>query len=141
MSTCASASLMRSRSDAAVNPPNTTEWAAPIRAHASIAAAASGIHVLCEKPIAHTPASADKIVQACRDAGVLLGMDFNQRLTPGYVKAREMIAHGVIGRIYRVNFIASGWYRTQTYYNSGGWRGTWAGACADVSGATIVAWS
>ena len=99
----------------------------PQHEEGALAAAASGIHVLCEKPIAHTPASADKIVQACRDAGVLLGMDFNQRLTPGYVKAREMIAHGVIGRIYRVNFIASGWYRTQTYYNSGGWRGTWAG--------------
>lgn len=91
------------------------------------AAAAAGVHVLCEKPIAHTPAAADRIVRACADAGVMLGMDFNQRLTPAYVRARELIASGAIGRLYRVNFIASGWYRTQSYYNSGGWRGTWAG--------------
>lgn len=99
----------------------------PQHEEGALAAAAAGIHVLCEKPIAHTPASADRIVRACRAGGVLLGMDFNQRLTPGYVKARELIASGAIGRIYRVNFIASAWYRTQRYYNSGGWRGTWAG--------------
>jgi predicted dehydrogenase len=99
----------------------------PQHEEGALAAAAVGIHVLCEKPIAHTPASADRIVAACREAGVLLGIDFNQRLTPGYVKAREMIAHGTIGRVYRVNFVASAWYRTQQYYNSGGWRGTWAG--------------
>ena len=99
----------------------------PLHEAGALAAASAGIHVLCEKPIAHTPASADRIVAACREAGVLLGLDFNQRLTPAYRKAREMIAGGELGRIYRVNFIASGWYRTQKYYNSGGWRGTWAG--------------
>ena len=41
-STFASASLMRSRSESAVKPPNTTEWAAPIRAQASIATGSSG---------------------------------------------------------------------------------------------------
>ena len=35
-------SLMRSRSDSAEKPPNTTEWIAPIRAHASMATTASG---------------------------------------------------------------------------------------------------
>ena len=39
----AEASLMRSRSDSAEKPPNTTEWTAPIRAQASMAMAASGI--------------------------------------------------------------------------------------------------
>ncbi len=39
----ASASSMRLRSASAENPPNTTEWTAPMRAHASIATAASGI--------------------------------------------------------------------------------------------------
>ena len=36
------ASLMRSFNDCAVKPPNTTEWAAPMRAHASIATGSSG---------------------------------------------------------------------------------------------------
>ena len=42
-SSVACASLMRSRSDSALKPPNTTEWTAPMRAHASIAIASSGM--------------------------------------------------------------------------------------------------
>jgi predicted dehydrogenase len=93
----------------------------------TVAAARRGVHVLCEKPIAHTVAAADRMVAACKEAGVLLGIDFNQRTTPAYIKAHELIAGGELGELYRVNFIASGWYRTQAYYDSGGWRGTWAG--------------
>ena len=93
----------------------------------TVYAAERGVHVLCEKPIAHTVAAADRMVAACRKAGVLLGIDFSQRPTPTYQKAHDIIANGELGEIYRVNFIASGWYRTQAYYDSGGWRGTWEG--------------
>lgn len=93
----------------------------------TVAAAQRGIHVLCEKPIAHTVASADRMIAACKQAGVLLGLDFNQRTTPGYIKAHDLIAGGELGELYRVSFVASGWYRTQAYYDSGGWRGTWSG--------------
>jgi predicted dehydrogenase len=93
----------------------------------TVAAAARGVHVLCEKPIAHTVAAADRMIAACRAAGVLLGIDFNQRTTPAYIRAHELLAGGELGDLYRVNFIASGWYRTQSYYDSGGWRGTWDG--------------
>lgn len=92
-----------------------------------VAAAGRGVHVLCEKPIAHTVGAADRMIEACRRAGVLLGIDFNQRTTPAYIQAHEMIAGGELGDLYHVNFIASGWYRTQSYYDSGGWRGTWEG--------------
>jgi predicted dehydrogenase len=103
--------------------------ATPHPQHEEVTAAAAlrGIHVLCEKPIAHTVAAADRMIAACRQAGVLLGIDFNQRTTPAYIKAHQMIAGGELGELYRVNFVASGWYRTQSYYDSGGWRGTWAG--------------
>ena len=93
----------------------------------TVAAAQRGIHVLCEKPIAHTVDAADRMIEACRKAGVLLGIDFSQRPTPAYQKAHELIAGGELGELYRLNFIASGWYRTQSYYDSGGWRGTWGG--------------
>ena len=85
------------------------------------------MHVLCEKPIAHTVGAADRMIEACRRAGVLLGIDFNQRTTPAYIRAHELLAGGELGDLYRVNFVASGWYRTQSYYDSGGWRGTWDG--------------
>jgi predicted dehydrogenase len=103
--------------------------ATPHPAHEAItlAAAARGVHVLCEKPIASAVSVADRMVEACRRAGVLLGIDFNQRTNPTYVRARDLIAGGEIGELYRVSFVASGWYRTQAYYDSGGWRGTWLG--------------
>jgi len=99
----------------------------PSHEEITVYAAERGIHVLCEKPIAHTVAAADRMIAACRKAGVLLGIDFSQRPTPVYQKAHDIIANGDLGEIYRVNFIASGWYRTQSYYDSGGWRGTWEG--------------
>ena len=99
----------------------------PSHEEITVAAAERGIHVLCEKPIAHTVAAADRMMAACRKAGVLLGIDFSQRPTPVYQRAHEIVASGELGDIYRVNFIATGWYRTQSYYDSGGWRGTWEG--------------
>jgi predicted dehydrogenase len=93
----------------------------------TVAAAEAGAHVLCEKPIAHTVSAADRMIAACRRAGVLLGLDFNQRTSPAYIRAHELIAGGELGELYRVSFEASGWYRTQAYYDSGGWRGTWSG--------------
>ena len=99
----------------------------PSHEEVTVAAARRGVHVLCEKPIAHTVSAADRMIDACRRAGVLLGIDFNQRTTPAYIRAHELIAGGELGDLYRVSFIASGWYRTQAYYDSGGWRGTWGG--------------
>src|SRR5919198_2973410 len=99
----------------------------PSHEEVTVAAARRGVHVLCEKTIAHTVSAADRMIDACRRAGVLLGIDFNQRTTPAYIRAHELIAGGELGSLYRVNFIASAWYRTQAYYDSGGWRGTWAG--------------
>lgn len=99
----------------------------PSHEEVTVAAAQRKVHVLCEKPIAHTAAAADRMIAACEKAGVLLGIDFNQRTTPAYIRAHELIAGGEIGALYRVSFVASGWYRTQSYYDSGGWRGTWEG--------------
>jgi predicted dehydrogenase len=99
----------------------------PLHEEVTVAAAGRGAHVLCEKPLAHTVAAADGMVAACRRAGVFLGVDFNQRTSPAYIRAHELIAGGELGELYRVSFVASGWYRTQAYYDSGGWRGTWAG--------------
>jgi predicted dehydrogenase len=40
---------------------------------------------------------------------------------------REIIASGGIGKLQRFTWIVTNWYRTQSYYESGGWRATWAG--------------
>ena len=40
---------------------------------------------------------------------------------------REIVQSGDLGEIKRTNWIITDWYRTQSYYDSGSWRATWAG--------------
>src|SRR5919197_5176731 len=64
-----------------------------------IQAAKAGKHVLCEKPMSTTVADAVRMVQACRRASVTLGVAFNLRQHPAYIRARELVAAGVLGRV------------------------------------------
>src|SRR5919109_1735877 len=64
-----------------------------------VQAAEAGKHVLCEKPMATTIADAVRMLQACRGAGVTLGVAFNLRLHPAHVRAREIVASGALGRV------------------------------------------
>ena len=67
----------------------------------TIAAARAGKHVLCEKPLAMTAAEAQGMVDACRDAGVLLMEAFMYRQHPSWVAVRDLVASGRIGRSRR----------------------------------------
>src|SRR5262245_23166881 len=64
-----------------------------------VQAAQAGKHVLCEKPMATTIADSVRMVQACRSAGVKLGVAFNLRQHPAHRRAREIVARGVLGRV------------------------------------------
>ena len=96
--------------------------------HPTIAleAAALGIHVLSEKPLAVSVSAADAMIAACEKAGVLLGVVFQQRTDPARIELHKMLRRGDLGRLHRINMVAP-WYRTQAYYDSGAWRGTWKG--------------
>ncbi|MDB5325990.1 MAG: oxidoreductase domain protein [Phycisphaerales bacterium] len=87
--------------------------------------AAAGKHVLCEKPLDLHLAKADAAITACEKAGVTLGGVFQQRFAPGPQAARRAIDQGLLGKIVFVH-AETPWYRTQSYYDSGDWRGTWA---------------
>lgn len=89
-------------------------------------AARHGVHVLSEKPIAVSVRAADQMVATCREAGVLLGIMFQLRLQPARRTMKRMIEDGVLGPLHRISMTVP-WYRTQAYYNSGAWRGTWKG--------------
>ena len=73
----------------------------PNSAHhaATVAAAAAGIHVLCEKPVSLSLTEADAMIDACHRAGVLLAIDHHLRANPAVVRARAMIEDGAIGRV------------------------------------------
>ena len=99
----------------------------PFHAPIAIEAARHGLHVLSEKPIAVTVAEADTMLAATKKAGVLLGVMFQTRTEPQFKLAHDLLTSGAIGLLYRSVMVASHWYRTQAYYDSGSWRGTWMG--------------
>jgi 1,5-anhydro-D-fructose reductase (1,5-anhydro-D-mannitol-forming) len=63
------------------------------------AAAAAGKHVLCEKPLANTPADCQEMVETCAKAGVALGVGFHLRHNIVHERAREIVASGQLGEI------------------------------------------
>ena len=108
--------------------------ATPSGAHMepAVAAAKAGKHVICEKPLEITLPRVDAIVQACRRAGVKLATIFPERTTGPAQEMKQAIEAGRFGRI-TMGDCYNKWWRTQEYYDSGGWRGTWkldgGGAC------------
>lgn len=63
----------------------------------AVAAAAAGKQLLVEKPLATTVADAQAIVDAAREHGVTLMVDFHNRVNPPMLQAREAIRRGEIG--------------------------------------------
>lgn len=85
------------------------------------------LHVLCEKPAGVYAKQVREMNEAADKSGVVFAMMFNQRTNCIYRKMHEMVEGGELGQIRRVNWIITDWYRTQSYYDSGSWRATWAG--------------
>jgi predicted dehydrogenase len=67
-----------------------------------LAAAAAGKHVFCEKPLALTRADAERSVEACRAANVVLGIGHERRFEPAVVEVRRMVREQVLGTIMHV---------------------------------------
>ncbi|HMP80992.1 MAG TPA: Gfo/Idh/MocA family oxidoreductase, partial [Pirellulaceae bacterium] len=90
----------------------------------AIAAARSGKHVLVEKPLEVTTARCDRIIAACRRHGVQLAAIFPSRFQACWQPIRRALQAGRFGRLALISGYVK-WYRTQAYYDSGQWRGTW----------------
>ncbi len=102
--------------------------ATPHYAHTTIGIEAleAGLHVLVEKPISVHKADALRLIAAWNGRQVFAAM-FNQRTDPHYQQMRKIVQSGELGEVQRVNWIITDWFRTETYYASGGWRATWRG--------------
>ena len=85
------------------------------------------IHVLCDKPAGVYTKQVREMNAHAEKASATFGMMFNQRTNCVYRKMKEIIAAGGIGELQRINWIITDWYRTDTYYTSGGWRASWLG--------------
>lgn len=93
----------------------------------AIKALEAGLHVMTEKPAGVYTKQVREMNEAAAKSDKTFGIMYNQRTNPMYRKAREIVKSGEYGEIKRVNWIITDWFRTQAYYNSGGWRATWSG--------------
>lgn len=93
-----------------------------------ISALKKGISVLVEKPITVTVKDAQKIVNVAKShPEAIFAIMYNQRSNRLYANAKKAIEQGLIGDLQRAQFTVTDWYRTQFYYDMGGWRASWSG--------------
>ncbi|MBO5287730.1 MAG: Gfo/Idh/MocA family oxidoreductase [Clostridia bacterium] len=85
------------------------------------------LHVLCEKPLGVYTKGLSKLCDMAEENKVVFSVMLNQRANKLFIKARELIKSGAIGKIVRGVWIITNWYRTQEYYESASWRGSWRG--------------
>jgi len=99
----------------------------PSGLHAEVGtqAAAAGKHLVIEKPIDTTLAAADRLIGAARAAGVVVTVVSQHRFDPGLAELRILLDAGALGRLV-LGEASTKWYRSQAYYDSAAWRGTWA---------------
>jgi predicted dehydrogenase len=98
----------------------------------AIAALKRGIHVLVEKPIAVHANDAQKMIDAYESAkkefpNLVFSAMFQQRTMAYCQKIKDLIDSQELGKLVRATWIITDWFRTQTYYDTGGWRATWRG--------------
>ncbi|MEF3309660.1 Gfo/Idh/MocA family oxidoreductase [Paenibacillus sp. GYB004] len=96
-----------------------------MHAEQTIEAAEAGKHVVVEKPMAISLSDADRMIEACEVMGVKLATIFPRRMSPASQFVKKLLDEGKLGRLS----LCSGYvkfYRDQAYYDSAGWRGTWA---------------
>ncbi len=108
--------------------------ATPHYDHTTIAleAFAKGIHVLTEKPVGVHVKDIRKMIAAHEEGrkknpGLVFSAMFQQRTRGPAKKIKQILDSGELGKLIRTTWIITDWFRTQSYYNSGGWRATWEG--------------
>lgn len=94
-----------------------------LHAQQGIAAAKRGLHVLTEKPLDITTAQADALIAAARDAGVQLGVFFQDRLKTDLMQVKNWIEAGLLGKLILADARVK-WFRPENYYGDSRWRGT-----------------
>ncbi len=89
----------------------------------AVAAADAGKHVVVEKPLEITVERCDRIIAACDRAGVKLCTIFPSRFSDANVVLKRAVEAGRFGRLTLAE-TACKWWRPQSYYDQGGWKGT-----------------
>lgn len=93
----------------------------------AIKALECGLHVMIEKPAGVYTRQVREMNEVAEKSDRVFGLMFNQRTLGEHQKLKELVASGELGELRRTNYIITTWFRAQSYYDSGGWRATWAG--------------
>ena len=96
----------------------------PFHLEPVLEAAKAGANILVEKPLASTLEDSDKIIEACKSAGVKLGVISQRRWYEPVKRVKEAIDAGKIGKPVFGTINMLGW-RDKDYYDADEWRGTW----------------
>jgi len=88
------------------------------------AAAKAGKHIICEKPLDVTVVRAKRMIDCAEENGVTLAAILNRRFQPAIQALKKAVDGQRFGRLTMCDAYVK-WFRTQDYYDSGQWRGTW----------------
>jgi UDP-N-acetyl-2-amino-2-deoxyglucuronate dehydrogenase len=100
--------------------------ATPSGAHLepAVQAARAGKHIVCEKPLEVTLERIDRMIRICGKNKVMLAGIFQRRFLEATRQFKKAVDAGRLGHVSLADATIK-WYRTQAYYDSGDWRGTW----------------
>ena len=87
-------------------------------------AACAGKHVICEKPLEVTTDRVDEMIRVCEEQGVMLSGIFPRRFNDSTSIFKNALRAGRLGKVVLCDTSIK-WWRTQEYYDSGAWRGSW----------------
>ena len=85
----------------------------------------SGRHVIIEKPMEITLAAIDEMLQVQKEMGVKLAVISQHRFDAAAQEVYALVQESAFGRLVLGNVLVP-WWRSQGYYDSGAWRGTWS---------------
>jgi UDP-N-acetyl-2-amino-2-deoxyglucuronate dehydrogenase len=107
--------------------PDVVHICTPHHLHASIAidALVRGIHVVLEKPLAHSRSEGERLVEAATASGAKIAVCFQNRYNAPVQAAAELLASGTLGPVLGASATVI-WHRDAAYYEDRPWRGRWA---------------
>jgi predicted dehydrogenase len=114
-------SLLQARGNARLD---FVDVCSPPDTHAAVvrACAAAGLHVVCEKPLAHRPDAAAEIGRAVREAGVVFVPCHQYKDSPLWRAVHQCVTSGELGRVVLAQF---GVFRLQADTGTAGWNPAW----------------
>ena len=99
----------------------------PSGLHGEIACQAmrAGKHVIVEKPMEVRLEAIDEMLRVQHEANVKLAVISQHRFDPASLQVHDLVKQQAFGRLVLGNVLVP-WWRSQAYYDSSSWRGTWA---------------